>query len=247
MYLFPDTPVNLLKEVFEALNLYDLLELLEKVKPRTLRPALPVGKLPNAVNRPTTYYSKAEVLIIDSGTTATDDDAERIESFFKGLNSQSQVTTVTVAPLAEKLEVLNELKSIKEDKEIRDQQCELLEKRCREGLKQARSRSMEVQQEVKTLPDHIRQNKLRMCSELESILESDLEEAIKEREQWTKKRIPDIEKEIRQKEKELQDSNDYKNFQTELFAIGNRWVQKEGGLNRSSPSVYIDIFYRLGY
>ena len=250
MHLFPDTPLNLLKEIFEALNLYDLVELLEKVKPRTLRPALPlkeIGKLPNAVSRPTTCYSKLEVLIIDSGKTSADDDAEKIESFFKALNSQSQVMTITAAPLAEKLKVLNELKRIKEDEEIGDQQYELSEERYREDLEEARSRSREVQQEAKTLPDHIRQEKLRRCTELESMTERMLERMMKEREQWIKRRIPDIEKEIMQKEKELQDSHDYKNFQTELFAIGNRWVQKEGGLNRSSPSVYIDIFYRLGY
>ena len=40
--LFPDTPVKMLKDVCEALQLYDLAELLDKVtKPRALRPALP--------------------------------------------------------------------------------------------------------------------------------------------------------------------------------------------------------------
>ena len=236
-YLFPDTPVNLLTEVFEALNLYDLVELLEKVKPRTLRPALPlkeIGMLPNAVSRPTTYYSKVEVLIIDSGATSADDDAERIESFFKALNSQSQVATITAAPFAEKLKGLNELKRIKEEEESRDQQYELDEKRVREHLEEVRSRSRQDQQEARTLPYHIRQEKLKRCTVFESIYESRLKTVIRERKQWMKERIPDIEKEIKQKEKELQDSHDYKNFETELFAIGNRWVQKEGELNRSS-------------
>ena len=67
--LFPDTPINLLKDVCKALQLYDLVDLLEKAKPRTLRPALPLtemAKLPNGSNRPTTIYSKAKVLIIDN-------------------------------------------------------------------------------------------------------------------------------------------------------------------------------------
>ncbi|XP_068710478.1 uncharacterized protein [Montipora foliosa] len=67
--LFPDTPINLLKDVCKALQLYDLVDLLEKAKPRTLRPALPLtemAKLPNNSNRPTTIYSKAKVLIIDN-------------------------------------------------------------------------------------------------------------------------------------------------------------------------------------
>ena len=234
MHLFPDTPVNVLKEVFEALNLYDLVELLEKVKPRTLRPSLPlkdIGKLPNAVNRPTTYYCNLEVLIIDSSITAADDDAERIESFFKTVSSQSQVMTIRAAPLAEKLKVLNELKRIKEEEESLDQQYELMEKSSREDLEEVRSRSREDQQEARTLPDHIRQEKLRRCTERESMYESNLEDLIKEREQWMKKRIPNIDKEIKQREKELQESNDFQNFQMDLFTIGNRWVQK-GGSNR---------------
>ena len=55
---FPDTSVKELQEVFEALQLYDLVELLEKVKPRTLRPVLSlkeIEKLPNASNRPVKF------------------------------------------------------------------------------------------------------------------------------------------------------------------------------------------------
>ena len=66
--IFPDTPVKLLKEVFEALQLFDFAEFLEKAtKPRTLRPALPlkeIEKLSNVSNRPTKVYSKAKVLIV---------------------------------------------------------------------------------------------------------------------------------------------------------------------------------------
>ena len=67
--IFPDTPVKLLKEVFEALKLFDFAEFLEKAtKPRTLRPALPlkeIENLSNVNNRPTKVYSKAKVLIVD--------------------------------------------------------------------------------------------------------------------------------------------------------------------------------------
>ena len=38
--LFPDTTINVLKECFEVLQLYDLGEILEKVRPRSLRPAV---------------------------------------------------------------------------------------------------------------------------------------------------------------------------------------------------------------
>lgn len=100
--VFPDTPVTLLKEVFEALNLYDFAEVLEKAtkRRRTLRPALSLKemeKLANA-NRPTKVYSEVEVLIIDfcgASENATDNDAARAESCFKALNSRNEVTTLT--------------------------------------------------------------------------------------------------------------------------------------------------------
>lgn len=96
--LFPDTPLKLLKDVFQALELHDLVEILEKVKPRTLRPTLPlkeIKKLTNASNRPTRYYNEVAVLIIDTGTVRTHSKTGiRIGSFFKEFNS-SRVSTVT--------------------------------------------------------------------------------------------------------------------------------------------------------
>ena len=44
--LFPDTPIKLIIDVCRSLQLYDLVELLEKAtKPRTLRPALPLKEI----------------------------------------------------------------------------------------------------------------------------------------------------------------------------------------------------------
>ena len=95
--LFPDTPVKLLKEVFEALQLYDLIDLLEEGKPRatrSLRPALrlqEIEKLRNPDDRPISYHSSVAVLIIDFAETC---DTEGIEKFFKGLNTKSEVTVM---------------------------------------------------------------------------------------------------------------------------------------------------------
>ena len=110
--LFPDTPVRLLKDVFVALKLYDFVELLEKAKPRMLRPAHPIKeieKLTNARNFPSTVYSKTSVLIIEHITTFADDTSERIDSFFKAVNSQSKVTAITSKPLMEISDVLRKL------------------------------------------------------------------------------------------------------------------------------------------
>ena len=95
--MFPDTPVKLLKEVFEALQLYDLIDLLEEGKPRatrSLRPALrlqEIEKLRNPDDRPISYHSSVAVLIIDCAETC---DTEGIEKFFKGLNTKSEVTVM---------------------------------------------------------------------------------------------------------------------------------------------------------
>ena len=95
--MFPDTPVKLLKEVFEALQLYDLIDLLEEGKPRatrSLRPALrlqEIEKLRNPDDRPISYHSSVAVLIIDFMETC---DTEGIEEFFKGLNTKSEVTVM---------------------------------------------------------------------------------------------------------------------------------------------------------
>ena len=95
--IFPDTPVKLLKEVFEALQLYDLIDLLEEGKPRatrSLRPALrlqEIEKLRNPDDRPISYHSSVAVLIIDFEETF---DTEGIKKFFKGLNTKSEVTVM---------------------------------------------------------------------------------------------------------------------------------------------------------
>ena len=95
--MFPNTPVKLLKEVFETLQLYDLIDLLEEGKPRatrSLRPALrlqEIEKLRNPNDRPISYHSSVAVLIIDGRETC---DTEGIEKFFKGLNAKSEVTVM---------------------------------------------------------------------------------------------------------------------------------------------------------
>ena len=113
--LFPDTPVKMLKDVCEALQLYDLAELLDKVtKPRALRPALPlkeIEKLPRANNRPIKIFTQAEVLIINfSREDGADCDAENFGSFFKVLNPQNQVTTLSRKSSRNLREQLNKLK-----------------------------------------------------------------------------------------------------------------------------------------
>ena len=139
--LFPDTPVKMLKDVCEALQLYDLAELLDKVtKPRALRPALPlkeIEKLPRATNRPIKIFTQAEVLIINFSTEdGADCDAENFGSFFKVLNPQNQVTTLTAkssSNLSEQLDKLKKNRMIKEYEMAEAKDKEEMLQRCLEN------------------------------------------------------------------------------------------------------------------
>ena len=97
--VFPNTPVKLLKDVFEALPLYDLVELLEKpanpLSAKSLRPALSleeIRKLRNTAGRPISYHSQAAVLIFAEDTQ--DSSVKEIETFFKDLNVNSKMTVI---------------------------------------------------------------------------------------------------------------------------------------------------------
>jgi len=116
--MFPDTTVSVLKECFEVLRLYDLVEILEKVKPRSLRPAVSpeqIEKLRRADDRPTKYHSDVAVLVVDLTVSHEEgivvrENAEKIDTFFKDLNSRNEVTIISFDSSQETREVLMELK-----------------------------------------------------------------------------------------------------------------------------------------
>lgn len=146
--LFPDTPAKLLKEVFEALELYDLAELMEKAKRRTLRPAFPLTELRktlNASKRPTRFYSKVAVLIFDAEADQADSKAQNIGSFFQGFNSQSRVTTVSLTSLNRACAVVKKWRKIEGDFETgRPQETEKRLKTELQGLQQSTRDLIEV-------------------------------------------------------------------------------------------------------
>lgn len=93
----PDIPLQLLRDEFEALDLLDLVELLDKeIKPSSsssLRafPTLNMTrKLMNTEGRPVTFHSKAAVLIVTS-EEQNPIDIEAVQ-FFKDLNRDSTVS-----------------------------------------------------------------------------------------------------------------------------------------------------------
>ena len=97
--LLSDTPVTMLKDVFEALQLYDLLELLElksAIRPHSslqLAYTLDEIKKRNGVaDLPTTYHSCGAVLIITDDENVSS--ASAIKTFFTDLENKSDVTEI---------------------------------------------------------------------------------------------------------------------------------------------------------
>ena len=192
---FRDTLAKLLRDVFEELQLYDLVELLEKVKPDTLRPVLPlkeIRKVLNATNRPTKMYSKADVLVIqfsESTNAAVDsDNVEKIKSFFKALNSQSQITTVSARDLAESVGTLKETKEM-------------------------------VQSDVWR---ELRRECMMELLYLGSFERKELDNVKKQREQWTREIKPKIEKDMKQRQEKLQE--EYEKFQMAVSDVMDKWI-----------------------
>ena len=108
---FPNTPVDLMRQCFEALQMYDLVDLLEKaVKTSSLRPVLSSGEVETlrTGNLPTKSHNNVVVLVVNE--SADKDLNQKIEGFFKELNSQNDVTVIGSSWSEEKLKELRDLK-----------------------------------------------------------------------------------------------------------------------------------------
>ena len=108
---FPNTPVDLMRQCFEALQMYDLVDLLEKaVKTSSLRPVLSSGEVETlrTGNLPTKSHNNVVVLVVNE--SADKDLNQKIEGFFKELNSQNDVTVIGSSRSEEKLKELRDFK-----------------------------------------------------------------------------------------------------------------------------------------
>ena len=248
--IFPDTPVKLLKEVFEVLKLYDFAEFLEKAtKPRTLRPALPlkeIEKLSSVSNRPTKVYSKAKVLIVDvceARETSADNDVETAGSFFKAQNSRNEVTTLKTDSFKELLADLDGLARGKRKEEIDDSRAQTRETLLKELLKNKITDSwiklkarelglgeadMEQEDEVcmvlirhfDTLKD---ERVLTLFSKEEPAMRNELKQLTEKREQWKTERKPLIEKQIKEKVEELKKETE--KFEMAVLSVIDKWIE----------------------
>lgn len=112
-YLFPDTPVSVLKECFEALQLYDFAEFLAaKVRPRSLHSVLSseeVEKL-NTGNLLTNFHSNAHIAVLIFNDSDESVNAQKIEKFFGDLNVRNAVTFMDSTLKVGKRRELSDLK-----------------------------------------------------------------------------------------------------------------------------------------
>ena len=230
--LFPDTPIKLLRDVFEELQLHDLVEFLEKVKPRTLRPSVPLKemrKFLNATERPTQFYSKAEVLIIayTDKTDSVDACFENIGSFFEGLHSKSQITEVTVNVAGQLDKDLNSFRSRKETEEANYRNAKKTEATAKELLEKKLPRSLYGSSRRAKIPDGINTHKqlLTQFFKEEPGMKSKLQRVIAYREQRNLN-IEKIEEKIKQKEGELQGEleGEKEKFEMTISSVMDKWI-----------------------
>ena len=234
--LFPDTPVTLLRDVFKKLELYDLVELLEKVRPSKLRvlPAKEMGKLLNANKRPTKFFSKAEVLVMEYFNTAAEDKTyvERIGSFFKDLNSKSQLTKIsTEATFKKCFEELAQLLKRRELEFANDQKAGDEETMLKELLREKVPDSRFTRGRNKTPnsdPNHEQQllSTFKTYKE-EPAMKKRLHELVVEREQRKLKREK-LENDFKQKQEEFQEEleREKKKFQMAFSTVVDKWMRE---------------------
>ena len=232
---FPYTTVSVLKGCFEALKLNDLAEILAKVKPRALCPALSseqVEKL-QLGDRHTKNYSNMAVVVVD--VSSEKGTAEMIETFFKDQNPRNEVGVIPFTNLEKKYLMREnienreqlEMYAVAKEKEIR-YWLEKMKNRI-EGEDQEKSKSPEEESVRKVggppwIDSHLSRLRVKSITNLKEEelflrkqLESIMEEITKLREEIKRgtKRIEDIERE----------NND---AELALLNAMDKWIQDQG-------------------
>ena len=244
--LFQDTPVTMLKDVFKALQLYDLLELLElksAIKPHSslqLAYTLDEIKKRNGVaDLPTTYHSCGAVLIITDDENVSS--ASAIKTFFTDLDNKSDVTEILtqeipiVRYLHEEinvmiLEIENLLKGERQGlAEMSISVCLWTLKNALNDLKpgirlggsHVQDVSLRLMQSMKGIVTFVRMNLRLVTDELKRFLQSTMVTAERILANLTKL-IQNPEWLVIEEEKEK------KNFQENVSAVINRWIHRHG-------------------
>ena len=243
--LFPDTPVTMLKDVFEALQLYDLLELLEikSIKPhRSLQLAYTldeIKKLNGVADLPTTYHSCGAVLIITDDENVSS--ASAIKTFFTDLDNKSDVTEIliqdipTLRHLNEEINVMIlEIRNLLEG-ETHEQNKEYLslylwrlknalkelKQRIRQGGSGVQDVVLRLIQSMNGIVSFARMKLILVTDELKSFLQSTIVTAERIQANLTQL-IQSPEWFVIEDEKEKND------FQENVSAVINRWIHRQG-------------------
>ena len=247
--LFPDTPVTMLKDVFEALQLHDLLELLEiksAIKPlNSLQLAYTldeIKKLNEVAYLPTTYHSCGAVLILTDDENVSN--ASAIKTFFTDLDSKSDVTEIliqdipTLKHLNEEinvmiLEISARFGNLLEGETQRQTEKSLslclsglkdtllvLKLRIREGRSEVQDDILRLMQSMNGIVSIVRME-LKQTDELKSFLQSTMVTAERIQAKLTQL-IQSPEWFVIEEEKKE------KNFQENVSAVINRWIHRQG-------------------
>ena len=240
---FPYTQVKVLEEVFQELQLYDLAEMLEKVKSRSLRPSLPLKEMKKILNvsgRPSKFYNKAEVLIIEySDRNAVEDaypNVERIGCFFQALNSQNQITKLTVKVAGQTENELIALRSRKErelEDDLDSMKKESAFQEYLEGNEGAYNEYQIMMLRRRALWGYYgRKEELTDLTALSVkdrrlAIKNLLEKVTEEREQ-RKMKIEEIVEEIEQKEEEMRKhyQGEKEKFQMAVSTVMDKWIRQ---------------------
>ena len=245
--LFPDTPVTMLKDVFEALQLYDLLELLEiksAIKPlRSLQLAYTldeIKKLNGVADLPTTYHSCGAVLIITDDENVSNVSA--IKTFFTDLDNKSDVTEIltqdipTLRQLNEEINVMIlEIGNLSEGEtqveqtkmplslhllELKEALHELT-RRIRQGGSGFQDVVLRLIQSMNGIVSFVRMKQRLVTDELKSFLQSTIVNAERIQLNLTQLMLSPEWFVIENKKEE-------KNFQENVSAVINRWIHRQG-------------------
>ena len=246
--LFPDTPVTMLKDVFEALQLYDLLELLEiksAIKPlRSLQLAYTldeIKKLNGVADLPTTYHSCGAVLIITDDENVSSSSA--IKTFFTDLDNKSDVTEIliqgipTLRHLNEEINaMILEIRNLSEgETQVEQTKMSLplhlrelkedsdgLKQRIRQGVSGVQDVFLRLMQSMDGIVNFLRMKLRLVTDELKSSLQLTI---------VTAERIQANLAQLIQTPDEwfvIEEKKDKKNFQENVSAVINRWIHRQG-------------------
>jgi len=255
--LFPDTTVSMLKKCFEALRMYDLAEIIAKVKSHSLRPALSperIEKLWRAGDRPTKYHSNVAVLVVNhsvKGDIVERNEAKKIETFFKDLNSRNEVALVSLISSQETRKVLREIKERNSEmryyhltenssrKELRNivQTKVRLEKRLEEAMQMEKVRR-ELKQTLELELDRLEQQEFMLRGDLENVAKK------KKQEERDFENLKELEKESTKPISKTMDElihNQGKLTSYTCMHVYSNKIEKGGLINISDPKKRVKV------